>query len=259
MRRLAPLVAVVLAVAGVATLRPGLESGACAQGDAVVPRNDCEEGGGEVFADQACDATRTSFRSVAVRPVGRGLRFSFTRRVDRQVTIDVFQTSIGRRVLNGKRVVRIVTNTSPARWSGRAARNGFLFARFRIVDEDRRVDTRRVTLRRRGGRFRVVRPFHRATSCATVTAFKLGAPEFGGRRSRALGISFRLAQPGRVGVEVLRRGRVVRRFAATERPAFRIERLRLSARGLRRGRYEVRLTFTSGNISQRSSLYAQRL
>src|SRR5688500_15947510 len=125
-RRLAPLVAVVLAVAGVATLRPGLESGACAQGDAVVQRNDCEEdGGGQTFADQACDATRTSFRSVRVTPAGRGLRFSFTRRVDRQVTIDVFQTSVGRRVLNGRRVVRIVTDTSPKRWRGRAARDGF--------------------------------------------------------------------------------------------------------------------------------------
>jgi hypothetical protein len=256
-RRLAPLVAVVLAVSGVATLRPGAETGACAQ-DPVVPRVDCEQQG-QPFADQSCTAVRTSFRSVAVRPTRRGLRFAFTRRVDRPVTIDVFQTSIGRRVIGEKRVFRVVARSSPARWNGRRARDGFLYARLRIRDERGRLDTRRVALRRRGGRFALLPTFYRAESCATLQAFKLERPVFGGRGRRALGISFRLARAGSVRVEVLRGRRVVRRFREVERAAGVTHRLRLIPRGLRRGRYAVRLTFRGESGTLTSSLFAQRL
>jgi hypothetical protein len=256
-RRLAPLVAVVLAVAGVAVLRPGVESGACAQ-DPVVPRNDCEEQG-QTFADQSCAAVRTSLRSVAVRPAGRGLRFAFTRRVNRPVTIDVFQASKGRRVIGELRLFRVVARSSPARWSGRRARDGFLYVRFRVRDEGGRLDTRRVALQRRRGRF-VVRPaFYRATSCATLTSFKLERPVFGGRGARSLGIAFRLARRGRVTVEVRRAGRLVRRFATRTRRANVTHRLRLSPRRLRRGRYEVRLRYSGDRGTVRSSLYAQRV
>ena len=201
----------------------------CAPGSSPAParratpwceRNDCDEdGGGQTFADQSCDATRTSFRSVRVIPAGRGLRFSFTRRVDRQVTIDVFQTSVGRRVLNGRRLVRIVTDSSPKRWSGRAARDGLLFARFRIVDEQQRVDTRRVTLRRRGGRFRVVRPFHRAH--LVRDGDRLQARRAGVRRpaGRARSASPTASpSPGASGSRCCAARRVVRRFAATDVP-----------------------------------------
>lgn len=256
-RRLVPLLAAAVAVAGVATLRPGAETGACAQ-DPVVPRVDCEDPGAR-FADQSCAAVRTSFRSVTVRPAGRGVRFAFTRRVDRPVTIDVFQTSAGRRVIGEQRVFRTVARTSPVRWRGRRARDGFLYARLRIADERGRVDTRRVALRRRGGRFALRPSFYRATSCATLQSFKLERPVFGGRGARALGISFRLAREGRVAVEVRRGRRVVRRFPASVRRAGVIHRLRLSARGLRRGRYRVRLRYSGDQATLRASLYAQRL
>ncbi len=256
MRRFAPLVAAVLSVAAVVTLRPGMESGACAQ-DAVVPRNDCDER--RTFTDQTCAAVRTSFRSVRVTPAGRGLRFSFTRRVARPVAIDVFQTSVGRRVIGEDRVFRRVVRSSPVRWSGRSARDGFLYARLQIRDERGRTDTRRIALRRRGGRFALRPTFYRATSCATLTSFKLERPVFGGRRSRSLGISYRLARAGRVTIEVRRGPRVVRRFRTATRAANVTHRLRLGARGLRRGRYEVRLRYAGDRGTVRASLYAQRL
>jgi hypothetical protein len=255
-RRLSPALAAVLAVAGVATLRPGIESGACAQ-DAVVPRNDCDDR--QTYADQTCAAVRTSFRSVRVRPAGRGLRFAFTRRVARPVRIDVFQASVGRRVIGESRVFRAVATSSPARWSGRGARDGILYARLQIRDERGRTDTRRIALARRNGRFALRPAFYRSTSCATLTAFKLERPVFGGRGARTLGIAFRLARAGRVSIEVRRGGRVVRRFPAAARTANVTHRLRLGARGLRRGRYEVRLRFRGTGGSVRASLYAERL
>src|SRR5690606_32237232 len=116
-------------------------------------------------------------------------------------------------------------------------RDGVYFARFRIRDERGRVDERRVALARVNGRFRLRRAFYRRASCATLTAFKLERPVFGGRTSRALGIAFRLRRAGRVAVEVRRRGRVVRRFRATTRRARLTHRLRLPAERLRRGTY----------------------
>jgi hypothetical protein len=268
-RRLVPLAAVAVAVAGVAGLRPGVETGACAQGDPVVPRVDCESagsgaGGGVPQTLERCAATTQSFRSVGVRRSGRGLRLAFSRRVDRPVRVDVFQVSSGRTVLGQRLVARFADRRGPFRWSGRArarrsVTDGVFFARFAIRDERGRPDTRRVALVRRGGRFAVRRDFARRDSCATLRSFKLERPAFGGRRNRALGISFRLARAGRVSVEVRRGGRVVRRFATRTRPAGVTHRLRLASERLRRGTYEVRLTYAGDQASLRVALFSQRV
>ena len=263
-RRLIPLVAAVLALAGGVALRPGAETDACAQAaNPVVPRADC--GAATAQTVESCRATTQSFRSVAVRPAGRGLRLTFRRRVARPVRIDVFQTSAGRRVLGERLVARFARRTRGVRWSGRrragrpAPRDGVFFVRFRIRDERGRLDERRVALVRRGGRFRLRRDFYRRTSCATLTSYKLERPVFGGPRNRALGIAFRVARAGRVTVEVRRGGRVVRRFASRQRRAGVTHRLRLASERLRRGRYEVRLVYAGDQASLSASLYAQRL
>ena len=267
-RRILPLAAVAAAVLGGATLRPGAETGACAQGQAVVPRADCASSaaaGPGSASPASCAATTTSFVSVSARPKGRGLRLSFRRRVARPVRIDVFQSSTGRRVLGQRLVARFSRRTEGVRWSGRRqrgrpkVRDGVFFARFTIRDERGRHDERRVTLVRRDGRFRARRAFYRRTSCATLTSYKLERPVFGGRSSRALGIAFRLARHGRVSVEVRRGGRVVKRYAGTVRAARRTHRLRLAPERLRRGTYEIRLTFTGPGGTVRSSLFASRL
>ena len=262
MRRLLSLSAVTVAVAGGVVMAPGQETGACAQGgDAVVPRADCEA----ETTLQSCGAVTEAFRSVRVRPAGRGLRLSFTRRVDRPVTIDVFQVSTGRRVLGQRLVARFRDRRTGVRWRGGRqpgrvrVRDGYLFARFSIPGERGRFDRRRVALVRRNGRFRLRPEFYRRTSCATLTSFKLARPVFGGRANRALAIAFRLARPGRVTVEVRRGGRIVRRFRTAQRRQRITHRLRLSARGLRRGTYEVRLVYKTAQTSQAASLYARRL
>jgi hypothetical protein len=261
--RALPLAAVAVAVLGVATFRPGEETGACAQGNPVVPRVDCDAAGGPQTLE-SCAATTQSFRTVAARRSARGLRFSFTRRVNRPVRVDVFQVSEGGRVIGQRLVARFSNRTQSFRWSGRGRRgrtlrDGYYFARFVIRDERGRVDTRRVALVRRNGRFAPRRDFYRRTSCSTLTNYKLERPAFGGRQNRALGISFRVAREGRVGVEVLRAGRVVRRFPARVRRGGITHRLRLAPERLPRGTYEVRLTYTGDQGSLRSSLFAQRL
>lgn len=263
--RSALLGVLVLALAVGFVLRPAgpPPTGACAQTtDAVAPRIDCEREA--LQATESCAATTTSFRSVRARPAGRGLRFTFRRRVNRPVRIDVFRVSTPRRVLGQRLVARFSGRPSGVRWNGRSRRggrpgNGTYFARFTIRDAKGRLDVRRVALVRRGGRFRSAPPFYRRTSCATLTSFKLERPAFGGSRNRALGIAFRLARTGRVTVEVRRRGRLVRRFAATTRRAGLTHRLRLRAERLPRGRYEIRLRYAGDQSSLRASLFAQRL
>ena len=255
--RAVPLLAAVLAIAGVATFRPGAETGACAQGDPVVPRNDCRESAPQTL--ERCEATTQSFRSVQVRPRGRGLAFGFIRRVARPVQVDVFQVSAGRRVLGQRRVARFVRRSGAFTWSGRRGSDGLYFARFTIRDERGRLDERRVALVRRNGRFALRPDFYRRTSCATLTSFKLERPAFGGSRNRALGIAFRLAREGRVTVEVLRGRRVVKRFGTTTRRARVTHRLRLAPERLARGTYTVRLRYVGEQGSLTATLFAQRL
>ena len=258
MKRAAPILAAVIAIVTVAVARPGLESGACAQGDAVAPRIDCESAAARRTLEQ-CAATTQSLRSVGVRPRGRGLRFSFTRRVNRPVTVDVFQVSAGNRVLGQRRVARFARRTG-AFASGRVrGSDGLYFVRFSIRDERGRLDEARIALRRTRGRFALRPAFYRRTSCATLTSYKLERPAFGGTRNRALGIAFRLARPGRVTVEVLRGRRVVRRFGPATRRAAVTHRLRLPSERLARGTYTVRLRYAGDQGSLTALLYAQRL
>ena len=273
MRRVTTIAAVALAAAGAWTVRPGAEVDACAQaGDPVVPKVDCENPGGipgtgqaAVTTAESCAAARTAFRTAVVRPGGRGLRFAFTRRVRRPVSVDVFQVARGRDVLGQRLVARFTGRQRSFTWSGRAQRgrpaprDGLLFVRLRIRDARGRTDDRRFAVRRARGRFAVTRDFYRRTSCATLTSFKLERPAFGGTRNRALGISFRLARAGTVAVEVRRSGRVVRRFRATTRRAGVTHRLRLASERLPRGLYEVRLSYTGDQGSLTASLYARRL
>ena len=266
--RLVPLLAALLTVVAVGVLRPGAETGACAQGSPVVPRVDCDAAPGSAGAPatlEACAATTQSFRTVAARPRGRGVRFSFTRRVNRPVRVDVFQTSAGRRVLGERLVARFSGRRRGFTWSGRSQRrraritDGVFFARLSIRDERGRVDSRRIALVRSKGRFRARRAFYRRISCGTLTSFKLSRPVFGGARRRALGVAFRLVRAGTVTVEVRRGRRVVRRFAATPRAARRTHRLRIAAGRLPRGMYEVRLLYAGDRGSLTASLVAQRL
>jgi hypothetical protein len=184
-------------------------------------------------AGGSCAAT-SRFRSVSAKPRGRRVRFSFSPR--RRVRIDVFQSSIGRRVLGNRRIARF-TRRKGFLWRGRGARDGQLFARFRLGK-----DVRRVALARRGGRF-VRRPaFYRRASCGPISSFKLERPVFGGRTNRAVDVTYRLGTTGRVTLQLRRGGKLVRRLAPTRvRAGGRAHRVRIASEGLPRGDYRVRL------------------
>jgi hypothetical protein len=256
-RRAAPVLAAILAATAVIALRPGAESGACAQ-EAVAPRADCESTSAKQTLEQ-CAATTQSFRSVTVRPRGRGLRISFVRRVNRPVDVDVFQVSAARRVVGQRRVAGFDDRRGAFTWTGRRGSDGLYFVRFTVSDEKGRRDEARVALVRRNGRFRLRPAFYRRTSCATLTSFKLERPAFGGRQNRALGIAFRLARAGRVTVEIARGGRIIRRFGPATRVAGKTHRLRLTPERLARGTYQVRLRYSGDQGSLTASLFAQRL
>jgi hypothetical protein len=219
-------------------------------------------GGGDVEARAGCGggparacAADAGFVRAAALPRGRRVRFRFTRRVERPVTVEVFQSSTGRRILGNRRIARFTNRKRSFTWNGRRARDGYLFARFRVGK-----DVRRSVLVRRGGRFRRGRSFYRRASCATLAQFKLERPVFGGPRNRALGIAYRVAVRSRVSVVVRRGRRVVRRFRARSEDGGDTARLRLASEKLRRGRHHVTITVRpERGVATRASLHAQRL
>lgn len=210
----------------------------------------------------ACAVPR-GFRSAGVRSRGRGLRFAFRRAARRPVRVDVFRQSAGRRVIGNRLVARFRGRSRPFTWRGRgrAARagDGVYLVRMRVRDRTGRLDVRRFVVRRRDGRFRRLAGSERRRSCGLLAAFKLERPVFGGRRNRALSISFRLGRPANVGVAVLRSGKVVRRFRAVTRGSGVTHRLRLPSERIGRGPVTVRITASAGGRRVTARLVARRL
>jgi hypothetical protein len=192
------------------------------------------------------------FRSVSARPQGRRVRLSFTRRLDLPVRIDVFRVSQGRRIVKERRVARF---RRAATWSGRGP-DGYFFVRFTMLRDGKRVDVRRIVLRRENGRFERAGRHHRRGDCELLRSFKLERPVFGGRARTPLRIAYRLTTSARVSIVVLRGKRVVRRFAA-ESAAGRTYRIRLNPK--QRGVYRVRIAAVSETQRATATLTARRL
>jgi len=208
----------------------------------------------------------SGFRSASARPRGRSrVTLAFARRSARPVTVDVFQQSVGRRVVGERLVARFTGRSRSFAWNGRAnrrgrrVRDGYLFVRYRVAQADGGTDVRRVTLRRVRGRFSVRPAFFRRASCDLVRFYKLTRPVFGGRTNRALDVSYRLAAPARVTIEVLRGTRVVGRLAERSDRGGRTYRLRFDAEGRPRGDYRFRLTARADGVTVRSVLVSRRL
>jgi len=213
---------------------------------------------GTVTGANAC-ASRAGFASAKARPRGRKVHFAFSRRVGARATVEVFQASVGSRVVGNRRIARFTGRRRSLTWNGRRARDGVLFARFRVRVAKGVSDVRRVTLRRSHGRFRLGRSFYRRRSCGLLTEYKLGSPVFGGARARAARVAFRLASPARVTVRVLRGGKVVRTFKARRRAAHKTHRLRVGSRALSRGAYRFRISARRGGRTTTATLAARRL
>ena len=203
------------------------------------------------------------FRAVSARG-RRTLTFRFTRRVARPVTVDVFQQSIGRRVVGERLVARFAGRTEAVRWNGRAnrrgrrTRDGYFIVRYRIRGPGG-TDVRRIALRRVRGRWSRRPAYAAVEGCGLVRSAKLTRPVFGGRTNRAIGLAFRLSADARVAVEVLRGRRVVRRFATRLRRAGTLHRLRFDAERRPRANYRFRITARSGTRRAARTLVTRRL
>jgi hypothetical protein len=124
------------------------------------------------------------------------------------------------------------------RWNGRGAgaRDGWYVVSLRGRARDGSTDVRRFALRRARGRFAARPALERRSDCGVLRAASLSTPAFGGR---GLAVALRLAQARTASVEVRRERRTVRRFPARQYAAGALHRLRISARGLRRGEYRI--------------------
>jgi acyl-homoserine-lactone acylase len=170
------------------------------------------------------------------------------------VGVDLFRVSAGRLVLGQRRMARYRARAGRKSLRSSRLRDGIYLVRFRG-----RRGQERVALRRSRGRWRVLPAFERTTACGGVRRAKLERPAFGGRRNRALGISFRLSERSRVSVRVTRAGRTVRRFRTTTRRAGVTHRLRFPSERRRRGTYTVTITATGPSGTVRIPLSAIRL
>jgi hypothetical protein len=206
-----------------------------------------------------CDDT-LGLRSIGATAVRGGrVRLSFARRTLAPVRVDVFRVSVGRRVLRERLAARFDRRTRSLTWSGRGAGDGTYVVRFTMVRGGRRVDVRRLVLRRSRGRFTRRPDHHRRESCGALRSFKLERPVFGGRTSTPLRAAYRVGATASVTVTILRGRRVVRRLpAATRRPG-RTYRVTLPARGRARGDYRVRLDLAGAGDRVTSTLTASRL
>jgi len=221
-------------------------------------------GRGSAGTPASCRAA-VGFVRAGVRPRGpRGSRLRFDAALvgSGSFTVDVFRQSAGRTVVGNRRVARFRGRRAGFDWAARSrrVRDGIYIVRFRRALRGGRVDTRRVVLERRRGRFRVRPAYYRRQSCGVLTSFKLERPVFGGRRNRALGIAFRVARESTVEVRLVRGRRTIRRLTRGTRAGRRTHRLRLPSERLARGDYKIVLRATPrGGRPVTATLTARRL
>ena len=206
----------------------------------------------------------SGFRSVEVEPKGERLALAFSRSAQTPVTVEVFQQSVGRRITGERLVARFTGRGGDVMWNGKANRrgrtvtDGYYFVRY-TTRTPSGTDTRRVALRRVGGRWSTRPAFYRRAECDLLRSFKLERPVFGGRTNRALGITYQVERAAQVTVTVRRGARVVRRFKAQQADAGRTYRLRFDAEGRARGDYTVRVEARRDGERAAASAISRRL
>lgn len=112
------------------------------------------------------------FSAVNATRSGSGLHLTFTQTPgSAPVNIDIFQTSRGHKVIAARAVARFTGRTAGFTWNGRATggkrlSDGVYYVRFRTLDPQHRIDSRRVVVERRHARFAKRGAFYLADSCA---------------------------------------------------------------------------------------------
>jgi photosystem II stability/assembly factor-like uncharacterized protein len=213
---------------------------------------------------KACTSGR-ALTGAKVKRAGKGLKLSFERSVRKPVTIDIFQQSIGRRVVGERLVARFKNARQAFRWNGRAnrkgqtVRDGIFMVRFRLKVSNGLIDNRRIDQVRRKGRFSKRPPHYGREGCTLINSFKLERPVFGGTNRTSLGIAYRLLNTARVTVTVKRGKKVVKRYRTATRRGDRTHRLRFSQKGRKRGDYKVTVRAKRGSRTQSRTLTSRKL
>ncbi len=205
-------------------------------------------------------ASAAGFRSVGLKVLGRRkLQLAFARKVPNAVTIDVFRTSSGTRTLS-RRVARLARLSKTATFSPKVLADGVYFARFSVKGPRTRVDRRRLTFAVRNGVI-TKRPAHyRPDSCGLLASAKLENPVFGGLTRQPLRIAFLTSKKSDVSVQVVKAGKVVKRFTLTGVARLKSRRLSVPAASLKaKGDYTVRITAVSGSTRATAALVSRRL
>jgi len=219
---------------------------------------------GKGSSPRACKASR-ALTAASVKGSGRGLQIRFRRSVNRPVTVDVFQQSIGRRVIGERLVARFENARTSFRWNGRAnrrgrtVRDGIFMVRFRLRESSGLIDNRRIDRERKGARW-TARPAHYGREgCTLLRSYKLERPVFGGTNRKSLGIAYRLLERARVTVTVKRGKKVVKRFKAATKAGGRTHRVRFAQKNRPRGDYKVTVRAVRGKRKQSRTLTSRKL
>lgn len=167
----------------------------------VVPTPGAKPGAGAGAGGEGTCASAAGFDSARASGRSKGLRFTVAKREDRKFDVDVYQQSSGRNAYSKSALRgRFRNRTKSFTWSGRKdrrgkkLRDGFYYVKFTMRLDGKVRDVRRVTMERRGGKFRVVPDFAQRTNCGPFESFALSSSAFGGSKAKKLGISYKLAK-----------------------------------------------------------------
>ena len=212
-------------------------------------------------SDAGCEGT-PGLSGVGARSMSRGaVQLQFKRETDLPVRVDVFRVSKGRDVIKERLVKRFAGERGTFTWSpGREVGKGTYFVRFRMLKDGEAFDTRRVVLERSSSGAWSVKPSHyRRDSCGLIGKFKLERPVFGGEDRAPLSGAYRLEDDARVTITVTQGKKVVKRFAAADKPGGVTHRFTIPSAGLARGVYTVRLTAVAGDDQISATVGAKKL
>lgn len=122
-----------------------------------------------------------------------------------------------------------------------------------------RPDLRQLVFQRQRRRF-AARPAHALRdSCGILRAFRLSSPVFGGKKRRALKISYVLGGASDVEISVSRGSALALAVPRARRPAGQNLKVPLPAKGLKRGRYKVTIRVVRGTQITTATLTARLL
>jgi hypothetical protein len=130
------------------------------RGQALAVNLSCGQAAAPAAGGETCTEPN-GFSKVGVARSGGGLRISFTKKTSNAVTVAIFQTAKGRTIVQDKRVAQFRNRQRAFTWNGRKTSGkkrrvarGVYYVRFRVTDDAKKVDTRRIVVaKRKNGRF----------------------------------------------------------------------------------------------------------